>query len=86
MSVAEQLDDRWYVQLAALLTLMFAIMHLCKVLNFIFIFIVSVHSFSPFSLLSINSTEWSTIPACPSLMCSFNRSNIEGTLYEKDCV
>ena len=23
--------------------------------------------------------EWSTIPACPSLMCSFNRGNIEGT-------
>ena len=23
------------------------------------------------------STEWSTIPACPSLMCFFNRGNTE---------
>ena len=27
--------------------------------------------------------EWLTIPACPSLMCSFNRGNIEGTNYSK---
>ena len=25
------------------------------------------------------STEWSTIPACPSLMCFFNRGHTEGT-------
>ena len=25
------------------------------------------------------STEWSTIPACPNLMCFFNRGNTEGT-------
>ena len=25
------------------------------------------------------STEWSTIPACPSLMCFFNRGDTEGT-------
>ena len=24
------------------------------------------------------STEWSTIPACPSLMCFFNRGDTEG--------
>ena len=25
------------------------------------------------------STEWSTIPACPSLICFFNRVDTEGT-------
>ena len=30
------------------------------------------------------STEWSTIPACPSLMCFFSRdNNIEGTNFLK---
>ena len=29
------------------------------------------------------STEWSTIPACPSLMCFFNRGNTEGTNSSK---
>ena len=29
------------------------------------------------------STEWSTIPACPSLMCSFNRGDTEGTNSSK---
>ena len=28
----------------------------------------------------------STIPACPSLLCSFNRGNIEGTDSPKICV
>ena len=29
--------------------------------------------------------EWLTTPACPSLMCSFNRGNIEGTNSLKIC-
>ena len=29
------------------------------------------------------STEWSTIPACPSLMCFFNRGDTEGTNSSK---
>ena len=29
------------------------------------------------------SMEWSTIPACPSLMCFFNRGNTEGTNSSK---
>ena len=39
----------------------------------------------PFSYLSFfksgidKLTEWSMIPACPSLMCFFNRGNTEGT-------
>ena len=39
---------RWYVQLAALLTLMFAIVHLCKVFKIIF------YCFGPF-LFSVQS-------------------------------
>ena len=31
-------------------------------------------------------TGWSTIPACLSLICSFNRGNIEGTNSSKICV
>ena len=34
--------------------------------------------------LSIDkSTEWSTIPACPSHMCFLNRGNTEGTNSSK---
>ena len=29
------------------------------------------------------STEWSKIPACPSLMCFFNRGDTEGTNSSK---
>ena len=29
------------------------------------------------------STEWSTIPACPNLMCFFNRGDTEGTNSSK---
>ena len=29
------------------------------------------------------STEWSMIPACPSLMCFFNRGDTEGTNSSK---
>ena len=44
-------------------------------------FIASVHSFFILFLKSgiDKSTEWSTIPACPSLMCFFNRGDTEGT-------
>ena len=31
-------------------------------------------------------TKWSMIPACPGLMCSFNRGDIEGTSSSKICV
>ena len=35
---------------------------------------------SPYAYLRVDkSTEWSTIPACPSLMCFFNRGDPEGT-------
>ena len=46
---------------------------------------MSVRSFFIFffNLVSINYTEWSIIPARPSLMCSFNRGNIEGNNSSK---
>ena len=37
----------------------------------------------PFNVVS---TNYSTIQTCPSLMCSFNRVNIEGTNSSKVCV
>ena len=53
------------------MTLVFAVVHLYNILEFV---IASVHSFFYvfffFFLSGIDkSTEWSTIPACPSLMC-----------------
>ena len=64
------------------MTLVFAVMHLYNVLEF---FIASVHSFfCTFLKSGINkSMEWSTIPACPSLMCFFNRGDTEGTYSSK---
>ena len=60
------------------MTLVFAVMHLYNILEF---FIASVHSFFILFLKSSidKSTEWSTIPACPSRMCFFNRGDTEGT-------
>ena len=63
------------------MTLVFAVTHLCDILEF---FIASVHSFFFFVYTFLKSgigksTEWSTIPACPSLMCFFNRGDTEGT-------
>ena len=51
-------------------------------------FIASVHSFFFFLILFLKSgtdnlTEWSTIPACPSLVCFFNRGDTEGTNSSK---
>ena len=58
-------------------TLVFAVMHLYNILEF---FIASTHSFFILFLNSgiVKSTEWSTIPACPSLMCFFNKGDTEG--------
>ena len=49
------------------------------------IFIASVHSLFILKKKSgiDKSTEWSTIPACPSLMCFFNRGYTEGTISSK---
>ena len=64
------------------MTLVFAVMHLYNILDF---FIASVHSFFILFLKSgiDKSTEWSTILACPSLMCFFHRGDTEGTNSSK---
>ena len=69
------------------MALVFAIMRKFIWICFYF-YIVSVHSFFIFffNLVSINETEWSTIPAMPSFMCSFNRGIIEGTNSLKMCL
>ena len=67
------------------MTLVFAVMHLYNILEF---FIASVHSFFYTFLKSgiDKLTEWSTIPACPSLMCFFNRGDTEETNSSKNFV
>ena len=61
------------------MALVLAVMHLHKKKNSL---IASVHSFFFYPFLKSvidKSTEWSMLPACPSLVCFFNRCNIEGT-------
>ena len=60
------------------LALVFAVMHLYNIFKF---FIASVHFFFYTFLKSgiDKLVKWSMIPACPSLMCFFNRGNTEGT-------
>ena len=64
------------------MTLVFAVMHLYSILNFFY-------RFCPFLFMLFlesgidKSTEWSTIPACPSLMCFFNRGDTGGTNSSK---
>ena len=64
------------------MTLVFAVMHLYNILEFL---IASVHSFFILFLKSgiDKSTEWSTIPACPSLMRFFHRGDTKGTISSK---
>ena len=63
------------------MALVFAVMHLYKKK-----IIASVHSF--FLILFLKSgidksMDWSMIPACPCLMCFFNRGNMEETNSSK---
>ena len=54
--------------------------------------IIKKYCFCPFLSYTIfffksgidKSTEWSTISACPSLMCFFNRGNTERTISSKN--
>ena len=64
------------------MTLVFAVMHLYNILEF-FLLLLSI-PFLYFLKSGIDkSPEWSTIPACPSLMCFFNRGDTEGTNSSK---
>ena len=47
-------------------------------------FLRSLKVFASWRRVTSKSTEWSTIPACPSLMCLFNRGNTEGTNSSKN--
>ena len=75
---------RWDVQLAAI---WHCYLPLCiYIFKFIFYFLLCPFFYIYFSKPGIDKLEWSTIPACPSLMCCFNRGNIEGTNSSKICV
>ena len=68
------------------MTLVFAVMHLYNILEF-FLLLLSIPFFFFLYFKKKSgidkSTEWSTIPACPSLMCFFNRGDTEGTNSSK---
>ena len=61
------------------MTLVFAVMHLYSIF----------YCSCPFLFYTLKksgidkSTEWSTIPACPSLVCFFNRGDTTGTNSSK---
>ena len=56
------------------MVLVFAVMHLYNIFSI----------FIAFSKSGVDkSMEWSTIPACPSLMCFFNKGDTEGTNSSK---
>ena len=57
------------------MTLVFAVMHLYNILE-IFLLLLSIPFLYFFFKSGIaKSTEWSTVPACSSLMCFVNRSD-----------
>ena len=61
------------------MTLVFAVMHLYKKK-----ILLSILFFYTFLKSGIDgSTEWSTIPACPSLVCFFDRGDTGGTVSSK---
>ena len=75
---------RWYVQLAAI---WHWYLPLCIYITFFYFSIVSVHSF--FIFLYPGTDQLARMvddTACPSLMCSFNKGNIEGTNSLKNFV
>ena len=67
------------------MTLVFAIMHLYNIFKF---FTASVHSFFILFLKSgiDKSTEWSTIPECPSLMCFLTGVIPKGLFLRNFCI
>ena len=64
------------------MTLVFAVMHLYNILEF-FLLLLSIPFYTFLKSGIDKSTEWSTIPACPSLMCFFNRGDTEETNSSK---
>ena len=77
-------EVNWSVVCAACchMTLVFAVMHLYNL--FIIFYFFCPFLFYTFLKSGIDkSTEWSTTPVCPSLMCFFNRGDTEGTNSSK---
>ena len=58
----------------------------CFLFVFLFLSIPVLYFFYFFESSIDESTEWSTIPVCPSLMCVCNRGKTEGTNSSKICV
>ena len=80
--LATRRNGWWYVQHAA-------IWHwyllLCIYITFEFFYCFCPFLFYTFKKSGIDkSTEWFTIPVCPSLMCFFNRGDTEGTNSSKN--
>ena len=65
------------------MALVFAVMHLYNILIFLLLLSIPFSYFLKKKYVVDKSTEWSTIPACPSLMCFFNRGDTEGTNSSK---
>ena len=65
------------------MTLVFAVMHLYNISFLLYCFCPFL--FHTFLKSGIDkSMEWSTIPACPSFMCFFNRDDTEGNNSTKN--
>ena len=56
---------------------------LYNILEFLLLLSIPLFLYTFFKSGIDKSTEWSTIPACPNLMCSFNRGDTEGTNSSK---
>ena len=65
------------------MTLVFAIIHLYDIFYFLLLLSIPFLYFFFFKSGIDKSTEWSTIPACPSLTCFFNRGGTEGNNSSK---
>ena len=60
--------------------MVFAVMHLYNISEFLLLLSIPFLYFKNKQKNGIDkSTEWSPIPACPSLVCLFNRGVTEGT-------
>ena len=64
------------------MALVFAVMHLYIYILFLLLLSIAILCFFLKSGID-KSTEWSTIPACPSLMCFFNRGGTKRTNSSK---
>ena len=85
MAPSQQLGEvSWSVVCTACchMMLVFAVMHLYDI--FLFFYCFCPFLFYTFLKSGIDKLmEWSTIPACPSFMCFFNRGDTEGTNSSK---